>query len=108
MSTKYYAKDYLLVQTTGLEIELDLSITYSVSKYRSATLTQPEEPRTVEIEEIKATFQGEQLELPTWLDGLTENDDFKSRLLELAAEQDICGAEDAADAKREREWEDWL
>lgn len=105
---KYHAKDYLLIQTTGLDIELDLSIAYSVSKYRSATLTQPEEPRSVEIERIRTFLCKVEISLPSWLENLIENDAFKTRLLELAAEQDICAAEDEADAKREREWEDRL
>lgn len=106
MSTKYRAKDTLLIQTTGLEIELDLAIDYSVSRYRAATLTQPEEPRTVEIEDVRAFRDKVEIVLPNWIDDAIDNDALKARLLEEASEQDCAAAEDAAESRREREWED--
>lgn len=99
--TKYHAKDTLLIQTTGVEIELDLVIEYSVSKYRSATLTQPEEPRSVDIETITCTWNGLLAPLPVWLEDRLDNDEFKARLLEEAADKDAAAAEDAAEYRRE-------
>lgn len=108
MSTKYRAKDSLLIETTGLSIELDLAIEFSVSRYRAATLTQPEEPRNVEIENIRAYLCDEVfIDLPGWLEDLiTFNAEFKTRLLEEAAEQDCVAADDEAHARMERQRED--
>lgn len=108
MSTKYRARDTLLIETTGVSIEWDLHVEFSVSRYRAATLTQPEEPRSVEIENIRAYLCDEVfIDLPGWLEDLiTFNAEFKARLLEHAAEQDCVAADDAAEAKRERQWED--
>ena len=105
---KYVAKDTLLISTTGVEVEFDLVVKYSVSRYRAATLTQPEEPSNVEIEDVSIFICGSKTSLPAWIDGLVDNDAFKSRLMEHAAEQDMCAAEYAAEARREREWEDQL
>lgn len=106
MSTKYRAKNTLLIETTGLSIELDLAIEFSVSRYRAATLTQPEEPRNVEIEHIRASLNGVPAVLPVWLEDKIDNAEFKAKLLEEAAEQDCVAADDAAESKRERQWED--
>lgn len=106
MDAKYRAKNTLLIETTGLSIELDLAIEFSVSRYRAATLTQPEEPRNVEIERIRAFVCRAEIELPSWLENMIDNAEFKARLLEEAAEQDCVAADDAAEAKRERQWED--
>lgn len=105
-TTKYFAKNTLLIETTGLSIELDLAIEFSVSRYRAATLTQPEEPRNVEIENVTYLIDGLPVDIPGWLDDRIDNDAFKARLLEEAAEQDCVAADDAAESKRERQWED--
>lgn len=106
MSTKYRTRDTLLIETTGVSIEWDLHVEFSVSRYRSATLTQPEEPRSVEIENVYLFICGTKTALPSWIENQIDNDEFKARLLEHAAEQDCVAAEDAAEAKRERQWED--
>ncbi|ASY62478.1 hypothetical protein SJ05684_c10200 [Sinorhizobium sojae CCBAU 05684] len=109
MTTKYHTRKPLLVSVSGLDIELDLDVTYSVSRYRAATLTQPEEPRSVEVENIRTFRDKVEIVIPGWLDdAISESDGFKSSLLEDAADKDAAAAEDAAEAKREREWEDQL
>jgi len=108
MSTKYFAKNALLIETTGMTIELDLAIEFSVSRWRAATLTQPEEPRNVEIERIRTFICGVQTDLPSWLENMIDNDEFKARLLEEASEQDAIAADDEAHARMERQREDAL
>ncbi|MDW9699077.1 hypothetical protein GOB04_16650 [Sinorhizobium meliloti] len=102
MSTKYHTKTPLLISVAGLDIELDLEVTYSVSRYRAATLTQPEEPRSVEIENIRSTRSGFEASLPGWLeDAISESDGFKAHLLQEATDKDAAAAEDAAEYRRE-------
>ena len=99
--SKYFARDTLLIETTGLSVEIDLEIVYSVSRYRAATLTQPEELRSVEIESIKPMLNGTPVYLSGWIDDAICNDEFKARLLEDAADKDAAAAEDAAEDRRE-------
>lgn len=99
--SKYRTTAPLLIETTGVSIELDLAIEYSVSRYRAATLTQPEEPKSVEIETITCTWNGLLAPLPVWLEDRIDNDEFKARLLEDAADKDCAAAEDAAEYRRE-------
>jgi hypothetical protein len=102
MSAKYHTKTPLLISVAGLDVELDLVITYSVSRYRAATLTQPEEPRSVEIENIRTFRCGFEQPLPGWLDdAISDSDGFKAHLLQEAADKDAAAAEDAAEYRRE-------
>ena len=105
MSTKYFAKRHLLIETDGLSIELDLAIEFSVSRWRAATLTQPEEPRNCEIERIRTFVCRAEIELPGWLENMIDNAEFKARLLEEASEQDAIAADDEAHARMERQRE---
>ncbi|PDT47299.1 hypothetical protein CO661_14045 [Sinorhizobium fredii] len=99
---KYRTTTPLLISVSGLDIELDLEVEYSVSRYRAATLTQPEEPRSVEVEEIRAMLESVELPLPSWLEGAIYDDDgFKASLLEDADDKDSAAAEDAAEYRRE-------
>ncbi|RVP32318.1 hypothetical protein CN082_04750 [Sinorhizobium meliloti] len=102
MSTKYHTKTPLLISVPGLDIELDLVVTYSVSRYRAATLTQPEEPRSVEIDDVRFFRCRIETALPGWLeDAICESDGFKAHLLDDANDKDAAAAEDAAEYRRE-------
>lgn len=102
MSTKYHIKTPLMISVGGLDIELDLEVDYSVNRYRAATLTQPEEPRSVEVEQIRAMLESVELPLPSWIEHeIYESDGFKNHLLEDAADKDAMAAEDAAERRRE-------
>lgn len=102
MSTKYHIKTPLLISVGGLDIELDLEVDYSVNRYRAATLTQPEEPHSVEVEQIRAMLESVELPLPSWVEHeIYESDGFKNHLLEDAADKDAMAAEDAAEYRRE-------
>jgi len=100
--SKYHIKTPLLISVGGLDIELDLEVAYSVNRYRAATLTQPEEPRSVEVEQIRAMLESVELPLPSWVEHeIYESDGFKNHLLEDAADKDAMAAEDAAEHRRE-------
>jgi hypothetical protein len=102
MSAKYHTKTPLLISVAGLDVELDLVITYSVSRYRAATLTQPEEPRSVEIEEIRCPIEETELPIPDWIEReIADSEGFKAHLLQEAADKDAAAAEDAAEYRRE-------
>lgn len=105
--SKHHTKTPLLISVAGLDIELDLHVEYSVSRYRAATLTQPGEPRSVEIEEIRWLIEDAELPLPDWIEReIADSEGFKAHLLQEAADKDAAAAEDAAEARREREWEE--
>lgn len=84
------------------EIELTQVVTYTVSKYRAATLEQPEEPATAEVIECRYSIGKTELHLGDLLtDTFEAEESFTDWLLNEASESDEYDRDCAADAKRE-------
>lgn len=111
--TKYKAHDTLLIETSsGFGAELDLLIEYTVTDYYPQTQTNPEEPRMVEDVEMTALLNGVPVTLSSRIESLITNDNsFRSWLMQEAREDDAIAADMAADAKLDAardDWERWL
>lgn len=110
MSKKYHAKQSVyLTADYGPEVELTMTVDFTVTDHLPQTMTDPEELPTVEDIEIKL-FHGENaLTVPSWMDeGYSDSLEFKDWLLDEAAEQHIAAKEDAADQRREMMQEERL
>lgn len=103
MSKKYHAKQSVyLTADYGPEVELTMTVDFTVTDYLPQTMTDPEELPTVEDIDIKL-FHGEsELTVPSWMDeGYSHSPEFKDWLLGEAADQHQAALEDYADHRRE-------
>lgn len=110
MSKKYHAKQSVyLTADYGPEVELTMTVDFTVTDYLPQTMTDPEELPMVEDIDIKLFHDGNELTVPSWMDdGYSDNLAFKDWLLGEAAEQHQSAKEDAADQRREMMLEDRL
>lgn len=88
----------------GGEVEVEAVITYTVTKYRPATMIDPEEPAMAEVSEFKLRKPktGEWLACPAWISDAFEGDEgFMSWLISDANDADEYAKECAAEARAE-------
>jgi len=88
----------------GGEVEVEAVIKFTVTNFRAATLESPEERPMAEVSDfrIRKPKTGEWLTCPAWISDAFEGDDsFMGWLVSEAADQDACGADDAAEARRD-------
>lgn len=103
MSNKYHAKQSVyLTADYGPEVELTMTVDFTVTDHLPQTMTDPEELPMVEDIDIKL-FHGEnELTVPSWMDdGYGDSLAFKDWLMGEAAEQHQSAKEERADQRRE-------
>lgn len=102
---KYRAEQYMSISSSecGTEIELKMVIDFTVTDYLPATLTDPEEPRTVEDIVIRYFLGAKEVSVSHSIEDafVYSSSQFSDWLLSEAAERDESARDDAADQKRE-------
>ena len=86
------------------EIEVEAVIDFTVTRFRAATLEEPEESAMAEVSNfrIRKPKTGEWLSCPAWISDAFEGDEaFMRWLVSEAGEQDEYARECAAEARRE-------
>lgn len=86
----------------GTEIELRMVVTFTVMKGCAATLEQPSEPATVEVDKVLFFDGKDELTLPWSIEGrFTSAEGFKDWLMQEASEQHEAALDARAEARRE-------
>jgi hypothetical protein len=86
----------------GTEIELKMVVTFTVMKGYPATLEQPAEPATVEVDKVRFFDGKDELTLPWSIeDRFTSAEGFKDWLMQEAADQHEAALDARAEARRE-------
>jgi hypothetical protein len=104
MTTKYRAEQGVHISgwECGTEIELKMVVTFKVHPGSKATMIDPAEEPSVEVDQVRFFDGKDEIKLPWSIeDRFSSRDEFKAWLMGEAAEQHQSGLEDAADAKRE-------
>jgi len=86
------------------EVEVEAVITYTVTKFCPATMTDPEEPAIAEVSsfQLRKPKTGEWLTCPAWIsDAFEANDEFMNWLVSDANDADEYAKECAAEAQTE-------
>ncbi|WP_421565602.1 hypothetical protein [Ochrobactrum sp. EDr1-4] len=86
----------------GFEIEVEMTVSFTVSKFIPASNDGPAEEPAPDVNEVTFSRNGEDVTLPSWLiDGILDRDGFDTWLMSEANEQSKQAEEDHADHKRE-------
>lgn len=96
---------HLALWEGGGEVEVEAVITFTVTKFSSATQEQPEEPPMAEVSSfrIRKPKTGEWLSCAAWISDAFEGDEsFMNWLVSEAADQEAA-AKDRADEARSEE-----
>lgn len=91
----------------GTEIELKMVVTFKVHAGSPATMIDPPEAPSVEIDKVRFFDGKDEIQLPWSIgDRFTSQDGFEDWLMSEAAEQHEAARDEAADARREMLLED--
>ncbi|MBO0141466.1 hypothetical protein JZX87_09855 [Agrobacterium sp. Ap1] len=104
MSNKYRAEQVISIAGSecGTEIELTMVATFTVHPGSKATMIDPAEEPTVEVDAVRFFDGTDEIKLPWSIeDRMTSRSEFKDWLMGEAADQHEMAVEDAADHKRE-------
>lgn len=86
----------------GFEVEVEMVVTFTVSKFVPASNDGPAEYPTPEVLEIQIFRNKRQTSLPVWLiNSMTDRAEFNDWLMSEAKDQSQQAEEDHADHKRE-------
>ncbi|WP_435658117.1 hypothetical protein [Brucella pituitosa] len=86
----------------GFEIEVEMTVSFTVSKFIPASNDGPAEEPTPDVNEVTFSRNDEDVTLPTWLiDGILDRDGFDAWLMSEAKDQSQQAEEDHADHIRE-------
>ena len=117
MSRKYRAEQYLCINAneSGTEIELQMVVNFTVHPGSKATMMDPPEFPSAEVDQVQFfRMEGtkplpDAVSLPDWLEShFTNGDDFHTWMLTEADEQLSAAQDDYADQRREMMQEDRL
>jgi len=102
----YIAKTplHLALWDAGGEVEVEAVITYTVTKFRPATMIDPEEPAMAEVSnfQLRKPKTGEWLTCPAWIsEAFDVDDEFMNWLISDANDADEYAKECAAEARLE-------
>jgi hypothetical protein len=112
VSNKYRAEQYITISPSeaGEEIELLMVVTFKVHKGFLASLTEPGEETSAEIDdilffkEVNGKPSANPVSLPSWIIGsITDTSQFKDWLLSEANDNDEMALCDLADMKRKEQ-----
>lgn len=110
MSKKYQAEQYVLITTSGSEAEIELRMVVDFTGHPGspATMIDPPEGPTAEVDQVQffRMKNGKALPepaiLPDWMvENLTRGQDFIDWMLVDASEKDAADADEYADYKRD-------
>lgn len=86
----------------GTEIEIKMVVTFKVHPGSKATMIDPAEEPTVEVDQVRFFDGKDEIKLPWSIeDRFSSRDEFKGWLMGEAAEQHEAALDEAADARRE-------
>lgn len=111
MSRKYTASQYLTISgfECGTEIEVKMVVAFKVKPGRDATMIDPAEEPTVDIDDISFIDGTTPCDFPEWIvTKMAEGDGFSSWLLGEASEQEEISADEAADMRRDDRDEQYI
>jgi len=92
----------------GTEVNLKMSVAFTVHPGCKQTLTEPGEEPSVEVNKVSFEDGSGLIDLPWSIeDRITSTESFKAWLMAEASEQHEAALDDAADAKREMMREDF-
>lgn len=101
---RFLAKQTITISgdSCGFEIEVEMTVSFTVSKFIPASNEGPAEEPAPDVNEVTFSLNGGDVTLPSWLiDGILDRDGFDSWLMSEAKDQSQQAAEDYADHKRE-------
>lgn len=104
MSPKYRAQQDISISgfECGTEIELKMVVTFTVHPGSKATLVDPAEEPSVEIDKVHFFDGTDELQLPWSIgDRFTNRDEFKDWLMQEASDQHEAALDEKAEARRE-------
>lgn len=110
MSQKYTAEQCIVISavSSGSEIELQMVVDFTVHPGSKATLVDPEELPSAEVDKVQFFKMAglkalpDPVSIPEWIEEhFTTGDDFHTWMLTEADEQHQSAKEDAADQRRE-------